>query len=206
MTEALESEEEELIMSQRMRTWTPGMGALLSALVLSACAIPSVHGIAADVPRVFDESLLGTWYVGESKVTKYRVNKGENGFYQVLVQGLGDDDEPLELRLTVAMIELDGRRLIDVTLHKREVKNLLDRYGMLAMPTHVVFAIETDGARLRLKGLEEDWPKGLSGYVESSGGDIAVLTADPCELRTLFRAALKDPRAWDKEVELIRYR
>jgi hypothetical protein len=181
--------------------------ALLAALGLVAgCATPALHGIPEERRVALPEELLGKWQdIDEDEQIILTVEPQSDRSAEVLLAFLEQDREPVELRLAVSAIEVAGERLLDVTLSESELDKVLDRYGMLLIPTHLFCRVRSDAGSITLAFLDDDWLKGRlpTEHLEQFN-EMPLLTGDSSELIELLSAAAGDDSAWEDDCTLTR--
>ncbi len=173
--------------------------ALALAWIIAGCTTPSLHGFHKSLDLEHESELEGIWI--DEDGAEYQVESGKGKTYDVLVSRT-EDGETISLHLNVAMARIDGRRVIDVSLAKDELKKIEQQYGTLLLPAHQFFRIEPNGEGLKVYWLEEKWVETWPEVIEYE--DHPLMTSSSAKLKHLVEAAARDDKAWDNSFELRR--
>lgn len=169
------------------------------AWLIAGCTVPSLHGFDKSLDLEFEPELEGIWV--DEDGAEYRVESGKGKTYDVVATRT-EDGETISLHMSVAMARIGGRRVIDVSLHKDELKEIEQRYGTLLLPAHQFFRIEPNGEGLKVYWLEDDWIETWPEVIEYEKRPL--MTSAPAKLKHLIEAAARDDKAWDDSFELRR--
>lgn len=175
--------------------------AIISASIIAAACVPSLHPFFFDADLVFDKRLVGkwtdrghaeSWTFEQRGEKKYRITytdeNGETGLYDA------------------ALFTLDGRMFLDlVPVRKRDV------YGGHLVAFHTVLAVTLEDERARLSYIDQVWLKHHLGTNPgrvrhgSRDGEI-VLTDTTGNLQSFLKMSLETQGAFVEMEEMIKQR
>lgn len=165
-----------------------GLYVLLAAF-LTGCGTQSLHALHTPDVTVMDNSLIGTWATEDGK-NRAVVEAGEGKTYSIAYTNT-DDGEPVEMHITGRLVELDALRFADLELAKPSRDEMGRRFGMFALPVHLLVRVEAAKDSLELWIIDPDW---LAGQVEAGDaparqrvGDQFVFSADARALQEFLR-------------------
>jgi len=136
----------------------PMLGLLmLAALLTAACSTPLLHSIATPETTVYDRDALGLWE--DDNGTRYEVTPGASRSYAVTVTPAsnqqGAPKPPVEV--VARVVEIDGRRYVDLSPTENERTQVSRRYGTLFIAVHNVARVQRSDNTLTLEFIDPGW-------------------------------------------------
>jgi len=166
------------------------LATVVGTLIAVGC-VPSLQPLATDDTRVFDEGLLGKW---TDNSATWEFERHGTGYKLVLTDGNGKSG-----RFLASLVELDGRRYLDLVPDADDLKTL-DYYKFHLIPAHGFVSLVTTDSGYRVAHLNPGW---VDDFVENhpdeiatmriAEGDRLIFTASTEELQKFFIAHCQDP-------------
>jgi len=198
---------------------------MLAMLLCSipACSTPSINPIYSpdESEVVIDDRLVGLWGSDDPKKdgTRYRVLANEHAADPKLA-----DHPPKSYRLTVEseggakkhaafelrLIRLGATDFIDCVPAASETRTLGDRYGLAAIPTHIIMPIAMKDNHATIRPLDlgkihqllTEAPNMTPHVIRDR--DVIILTGSTRQVQEFFRKITGDDHVFAEPIELIR--
>ncbi len=161
-----------------------------AAVVFLAGCVPSLHELYTDDTVVFDPKLVGCWEASDS-LWCFTRHEEQNAYDLIVIE----EKKQKRSYLLAHLVDLDGRRYLDLFPKEEVDLNTGDWYKFHLLPVHTFMRIEPADPNLALslmkpetvqEILKEDPKLIRHEFVD----DRVVLTASPRELQ----AFLKNPK------------
>ena len=193
---------------------------LLVLTIFGGCIVSSVHPFYCSTDDIiFDQGLVGRWKADDDdEVWEFTLLKEKDATYTLYLVTINDDNEPVGVLLG-ALVEIDGRRFMDLTPYdfeydsgsaKTENTSGTQSGGfvlnsgengsskgpglwfnnVLLFPTHTALQIRRKGDTLGLALIEYDW---ITERVEKGTFELAHETEDD---RVLITASPEELQAF----------
>lgn len=182
---------------------------ILGFAVLTAClvgCVPSLHELYTEDTLVYDPALVGAWGEKDSTWT-FKGDPNEKS-YDILVTETGDN-KTKESKLIGRLVELDGKRYLDIFPQKDVELNVGAWVSAGLLRAHLFMKTEIKDDTLLLavmkpEVLEKLIEKDPAAVKHEKTEDRIVLTASPKELQEFIKKNAATEDFFDKLMELKR--
>ncbi len=179
--------------------------AVLASILLTGCAVLTVHPPFPDGDQIFDPALVGVWGPEDEDGIFYFL-EGPDDSYRVLMS-----TEEGSARLAARMYRVEGQTFLDVWPDP-PYGDVEEGYGGMLLALHFIAHIELEGDTLYVSSLDQDFVEDRLEAESSSPRfleleDNILLTHEADEVRTLILDLIDEPDAWnDDPLPLLRFR
>jgi len=187
-----------------MKRWIISFGIL--AACLAGC-VPSLHELYTKDTLVYDPALVGTWQ--EEKALWHFTGDPNTKAYQLVITEQDEKRGPLESKLEAHLVELDGKRYLDLFPQKDVELNVGDWFRTNLLRAHTFLKTEIKNGKLLLSVMDLDT---VEKMIEKNPGlvkhekteDRVVLTASPKELQEFIKKNTAAEKFFGEPAELKR--
>jgi len=183
---------------------------MISFVILAAClagCVPSLHELYTKDTLVYDPSLVGTW-VEEKAIWQFTGDPNTKA-YQLVITEQDEKRGSLESKLEAHLVELDGKRYLDLFPQKDVELNVGDWFRTNLLRAHTFLKTEIKNGKLLLSVMDLDT---VEKMIEKNPGlvkhekteDRIVLTASPKELQEFIKKNAAAEKFFGEPVELKR--
>jgi hypothetical protein len=167
---------------------------LAGLLVLLGC-IPSLHPLYTEKDITFNQDLVGTWEVKDSKDTLTFTKKGEKAYKLVTEDSYGKKG-----KFTAYLVKVGDLLFLDFYPIKSDaIKN--DTYESNLVQAHTFMKVNQIEPELKMAMMQPDWIKQYlkdnpEALKHEKVEDRIILTAQPGELQAFLMKHVKTTDAW----------
>lgn len=181
--------------------------ALVLAIAMAGCSIPSLHGIHTPETIRDDAGLAGLWADTGHEVV-VRIDRPAEAEFEATIVAMPDDAKKTATPMSfdVRLVQLGETMFADLVLNKQERQAAMERHQTMVVRTHQFLKFAREGDTLRVWAL--DFEKVRDGLLDGSlpvahavlddsdGSADLVLTATTAELQAFLRGRAGDERLW----------
>lgn len=192
-----------------MFRWPSAALLTITALLLAACSIPSIHPFHTPESLLCDSSLAGCWAMEDvdGKPIILMVT-GEGPQHHAAVVFTDQNDELASMIFQASTFRVENATYADLTLADSQVEELRSRYLLFAMPVYQVIRYERVGDSLHVWQLNpqrmQERLAGLGIPSVENGQVDRVLTGTPEQLQEFLKAHTHDEDIWSDPITFVR--
>lgn len=200
-------------MVARMQKTLAMCGLLAAMAVATGCSTPSLQGLCSADKTVDDRGLDGVWSDGDTVAVVQRSGPGEYAVATLIDAG----GTPTALKFDACLVELGGKRFVDMAQSADGLSELSETYAGFAVPTHQFAQVERKGDRLVVRtpadgqltgGSKASLPHVMfpdrSTVVHGKPSTRPIITAPTSALQRFFTDHGGDPTLYDQAFVLQR--